>query len=96
MWEHRNDVLHQPDHPWKIGERSERVELIQDIYSALATRHLNDHRWILQKSLPQVLQMDDQTQQQWLDSARMIYQELPEVPILTRQMTIREWTINPT
>ena len=75
MWEHRNDILHDPDHPWKVHARKQRHHLIRDMFLHYdEDLFLPKDRWLFQHSNPSVIiQKDDAKQKMWVASVKAAY-----------------------
>ena len=90
MWEHRNEILHRPDHPWKRLDEEERHQDIHSIYTELVSRNIRGSHAVYRKPLQDLLMAEVDYQRQWLEMAKLLLENLP--PDSTRQTTLQDWT----
>ena len=69
MWEHRNGIAHDINHPWRQEERRQTEAEIKDQFNIGTSTLKTQDRYYLE-SLEAVLQYDHATQQQWLSSVK--------------------------
>jgi len=80
-WEHRNGILHSPDHPWKLAEKQSLWQNIQEMRELGYDALLPQHQYLLKYSEPRMQAWTQDQQKQWLDSiqsARAVFRHQQE------------------
>ena len=71
MWEHRNSILHDPNHIWQAQKRENWDTIIRQYFYTYDPDHwLSDDRRFFNRRLSTVLNYPDEVKQQWISSVR--------------------------
>ena len=71
MWEHRNSILHDPNHIWQAQKRENWDTIIRQYFYTYDPDHwLRNDRRFFSRHLSTVLNYPDEVKQQWIDSVR--------------------------
>jgi hypothetical protein len=95
MWEHRNGILHHPDHPWKIKIAEDlNSRLIEAVESFQKTRYLPCDRRLFDVTSERLLQYSTTQKEQWLESiymARMRKTQSSDQSMLNSRLFMQHW-----
>jgi len=69
MWSHRNEILHSPEHEWKLQEKIQLQPKIEALLSDLSQTSLQHPDSELILPLAQILDQDLDFCKQWIGSA---------------------------
>lgn len=73
MWEHRNQVLHAPTHPWILAQEAPFLARLREVYTTLSTTQLlPSDRWLTAHPFESLLAKPAEARHQWYMSARMV------------------------
>lgn len=92
-WEHRNAILHSPQHPWKLAEKQSLWERISELRELGYDALLSQHQYLLRYSEQRMRSWTMDQQKQWLDciqSAREAFRYQQEQSNPTAS-TLDEW-----
>jgi hypothetical protein len=95
MWEHRNGVLHHPDHPWKIKIAEDLdCSLMEAVESFRKTHYLPGDRRLFDVTSERLLQYSSTQKKQWLESvhmARMRKMQSSDQSMLNSRLFMQHW-----
>lgn len=69
-WEHRNGILHSPQHPWKVAKKQALWTTIEQHLELGIDALLPQHQYLLRYSEQRMQSWTIQQQQRWLDSVQ--------------------------
>ena len=93
LWEHRNTIYHDPQHPWRLQAKQEKINTMKQRYVQLASLTLPpSDRWLLSKSISDLEVMDIDSIIQWNSSAEQVLKDLEQPrDRALRQTTVSGW-----
>ena len=69
MWEHRNSILHNPNHKWLVDKRENWNTIIQQYFNTYDPDHwIPGDRRFFRRKLSTVLEYPDEVKRQWIES----------------------------
>ena len=94
MWEHRNTILHSPQHPSHIQQRSHTWTAIESQLELGDTHLLPQHQYLLHTPRERMHNWTHEQQQQWLTTvelARMAFTNTTTPDPQSLQETLGRW-----